>query len=131
TPEEAVGQIHRALRGTRGAAIAVARLEPDGRTLFCGVGNITAALVTPTTRTMLLSHPGIVGHQMGQPRTYENHLDPHGVLLMHTDGLSERWTHADVAPLLHYPPALIAAGLLRQAGTRRDDAGVVVAKGAW
>ncbi|WP_107469709.1 ATP-binding SpoIIE family protein phosphatase [Streptomyces mangrovisoli] len=130
TPEETVEQVHRALRGTRGAAVAVARLEPDGRLLFCGVGNITAALVTGTSRTTLLSHPGITGHQIHQLRTYEHHLPRHGVLVMHSDGLSERWAPGDLAGLLHHPPALIAAALLRQAGTRRDDASAVIAKAA-
>ncbi|MFD3450710.1 ATP-binding protein [Streptomyces sp. NPDC058691] len=131
TPEQVMEQVHRALRGTRGAAVAVARLEPDGRVLFCGIGNITAALVTTTTRANLLSHPGIVGHQMHQLRTYEQHLPSHGALVMHSDGLSDRWTAADLAGLLHHPPAVIAAGLLRQAGTRRDDASAVIAKAAW
>ncbi|MFD8733600.1 SpoIIE family protein phosphatase [Streptomyces sp. NPDC059618] len=130
TPEQAIEQIHRALRGTRGAAVAVARLEPDGRLLFCGVGNITAALVTRTSRSTLLSHPGITGHQMHQLRTYEHHLPRHGILVMHSDGLSERWAHNDLTGLLHHPPALIAAALMRQAGTRRDDASAVIAKAA-
>ncbi|MFF2998170.1 ATP-binding protein [Streptomyces sp. NPDC057950] len=131
TPEQAMELVHRALRGTRGAAVAIARLEQDGRLLFCGVGNITAALVTPTTRTILLSHPGIAGHQTHQLRTYEHRLPAHGILVMHSDGLSERWTAADLAGLLHHPPAVIAAGLLRHAGTRRDDASAVIAKAAW
>ncbi len=128
TPEQAMEQIHRALRGTRGAAVAIARLEPDGRVLFCGTGNITAALVTQDSRANLLSHPGIVGHQMHQLRTYEQHLPGHGVLVMHSDGLSDRWTSADLAGVLHHPPALIATALLRLAGTRRDDASAVIAK---
>ncbi|WP_329440824.1 SpoIIE family protein phosphatase [Streptomyces sp. NBC_01426] len=131
TPEQVVEEVHRALRGTRGAAVAVARLEPDGRLLFCGIGNIGAAVVTADSRAGLLSHPGIVGNQMRQLRTYEHHMPAHGALIMHSDGLNERWKPGDVAPLLHHPPALIATGLLRHAGTRRDDASVVVAKGAW
>ncbi|MGW3635592.1 SpoIIE family protein phosphatase [Streptomyces sp. NPDC005122] len=131
TPEQAMEQVHRAMRGTRGAAVAIARLEPDGRVLFCGIGNITAALVTTTTRTTLLSHPGIAGHQIHQLRTYEHHLPPHGILVMHSDGLSERWTAPDLAGLLRHPPAVIATGLLRHAGTRRDDASAVIAKAAW
>ncbi|MFF2364110.1 ATP-binding protein [Streptomyces sp. NPDC058122] len=130
TPEGAMEEVHRALRGTRGAAVAIARLEPDGRLLFCGVGNITAALVTSTSRSTLLSHPGITGHQMHQLRTYEHHLPRHGILVMHSDGLSERWSPSDLVGLLHHPPALIAAALMRQAGTRRDDASAVIAKAA-
>ncbi|MFE2922169.1 ATP-binding SpoIIE family protein phosphatase [Streptomyces goshikiensis] len=131
TPAQVVEEVHRALRGTRGAAVAVARLEPGGRVLFCGIGNITGALVTADSRTGLLSHPGIVGHQMRRLRTYEHRLPEDGALVMHSDGLSERWKPGDLASLLHHPPALIAAGLLRQAGTRRDDASVVVTKGEW
>lgn len=130
TPEQAIEQMHRALRGTRGAAVAVARIEADGRLLFCGVGNISAAVVTAGARSMLLSHPGIVGHQMHRLRTYEHRLPADGVLVMHSDGLSERWKPTDLAGLLHHPPALIATALLRQAGTRRDDASVVIAKAA-
>ncbi|MEV6570301.1 ATP-binding SpoIIE family protein phosphatase [Streptomyces sp. NPDC051577] len=131
TPEQVMEEVHRALRGTRGAAVAIARLEPGGRVLFCGIGNITASVVDAGSRANLLSHPGIVGAQMRQLRTYEHHLPAHGVLVMHSDGLSERWRPGDLAALLHHPPALIATGLLRQAGTRRDDASVVIAKGAW
>lgn len=129
TPELVMEEVHRALRGTRGAAVAVARLEPDGRVLFCGVGNISACLVTPVSRANLLSHPGIVGHQVRQQRTYEHQMPAGGSLVMHSDGLSERWVPGDLAGLLHHPPALVAAALLRHAGTRRDDASVVVAKG--
>lgn len=131
TPEQVVEHVHRALRGTRGAAVAVARLEPGGRVLFCGVGNISAVLVAPGTRAGLLSHPGIVGHQMHQLRTYEQRMPADGVLVMHSDGLSERWKPADLAGLLHHSPGVIAAALLRRAGTRRDDASALVAKAPW
>lgn len=109
----------------------MARLEAGGRLLFCGIGNIAAAVVTADSRANLLSHPGIVGSQMRQLRTYEHQVPAGGTLVMHSDGLSERWRPADLATLLHHPPAIIAAGLLRQAGTRRDDASVVIAKAAW
>lgn len=129
TPEEVMQHVHRALRGTRGAAVAIARIEADGRVLFCGVGNVTAAIVTAGTRANLLSHPGIVGHQMHQLRTYEQQMPAHSALVLHSDGLSDRWTPGDLSGLLHHRPAVIAAGLLRLAGTRRDDASVVIARG--
>ncbi len=50
---------------------------------------------------------------------------------MHSDGLTERW-NADAMPgLLRHTPAVMAGQLLREAGVRRDDAGVVVVKGDW
>lgn len=132
TPELAVQDVHLALRGTRGAAVAVARIEPEANRLtFCGIGNIAAVLVQADERTSLLSFPGIVGHQMRGLRTFEQPLPPHGALVMHSDGLTDRWNPADLPGLLQHSPVVVAAHLLRHAGVRRDDAGVVVAKGLW
>jgi hypothetical protein len=50
------------------------------------------------------------------------------VLLMHSDGIVDRWNPADSPGLLTRSPLVIAATVLREAGTRRDDAGVLVAK---
>jgi hypothetical protein len=50
---------------------------------------------------------------------------------MHSDGLTERWTPADLIGLLAHRATVLATGLMRQAGTRRDDASVVIAKGLW
>ncbi len=131
-PEEAVQEIHRALRGTRGAAVAVARVEPStGRLLYCGVGNIAGVLLGAESRTGLVSLPGIVGHQLRGLRTFEQTLPPGGALVMHSDGLTDRWS-TDILPgLLHHSPLVAAGQLLRTAGIRHDDAGVVVAKGLW
>ncbi|MFC1435563.1 ATP-binding protein [Streptacidiphilus sp. N1-3] len=132
SPEDAVQEIHRALRGTRGAVVAVARIEPEReRLLFCGIGNIAAALISADTRATLVSSPGIVGHQMRTLRTFEHPLPRDGALVLHSDGLSERWSPRDLPGLLQHPPVVIAAQLLRHAGTHRDDAAVVVARGQW
>ncbi|GAA2011321.1 hypothetical protein GCM10009839_01750 [Catenulispora yoronensis] len=131
-PEDILQEIHQALRGTRGAAVAVARIEPSaGRLLYCGVGNIVGALVDTEGRWGLLSQPGIVGLQMHRLRTFEYQLPPHGALAMHSDGLSDRWSVQALPGLLHHAPIVIAGQLLREVGTRRDDAGIVVAKGLW
>jgi hypothetical protein len=50
---------------------------------------------------------------------------------MHSDGLTERWQASDMPGFLDHTPLVAAAQLLREAGVRRDDAGVVVAKGPW
>jgi anti-sigma regulatory factor (Ser/Thr protein kinase) len=131
-PEEVIREVHDALKGTRGAAVAVARIEPDqGRVLFCGIGNIAAALVTTDSKTSLVSFPGIVGHQMRGLRTFTYPLPPGGALVMHSDGLSERWNPTALPGFLQHTPLAIAGQLLRHAGTRRDDASIVVTKGIW
>lgn len=131
-PEEVLSAVHSALRGTRGGAVAVARIEPaQGRLLYCGIGNISGFLVGPDSRSGLLSAPGIVGQQMRRLRTFEVPLVPGSALVMHSDGLSERWTTGALPGLLQHTPVVVAGQLLREAAVRRDDAGIVVAKGTW
>ncbi|MEU9382308.1 ATP-binding SpoIIE family protein phosphatase [Streptomyces sp. NPDC048279] len=132
SPEGVLNTVHPALRGTRGGAVAVARIEPGpGRVLYCGIGNISGFLIGDGPRRALLSAPGIVGAHMRRLRTFEEPLPDHGALVMHSDGLTERWDHAALPGLLGHSPLVVAGHLLREAGVRRDDASVVVVKGAW
>lgn len=72
SPEGVLGAVHRALRGTRGGAVAVARIEPAAkRVLYCGIGNVSGFLVHDGGRRALLSAPGIVGAHMRRLRTFE------------------------------------------------------------
>ncbi|MFF1697825.1 ATP-binding protein [Streptomyces sp. NPDC058257] len=131
-PEGIMRAVHRALRGTRGGAAAVARIEPAAqRVQYCGVGNISGFLIGHDARKTLLSVPGIVGANMRRLRTFEEPLPEGGALAMHSDGLTERWDHTTLPGLLHHAPLVMAGQLLREAGVRRDDASVVVVKGVW
>ena len=132
SPQGALEAVHRALRGTRGGAVAVARIEPAaGRVLYCGIGNVSGFLVADRGRRALLSAPGIVGAHMRRLRTFEEPLPEHGALVMHSDGLTERWDPGTLPGLLGHSPLVMAGQLLREAAVRRDDASVVVVKGAW
>ncbi len=132
TPEEVMAEIHLALAGTRGAAVAVARVEPDqGRVLFCGTGNVAGAIVTSTSKTTLPSTPGVAGHQTRSLHTFTHPLPAGSALVMHSDGLSGRWMPQDLAGVLPHSPAVIAGHLLRDAGKYHDDASVLAAKGLW
>ncbi|MGW6654887.1 serine/threonine protein kinase [Streptomyces sp. CB02130] len=131
-PEGLLRRIHAALRSTRGGAVAIARIEPAReRVLYCGIGNVSGVLLGPGSRKGLLSAPGIVGQQMRSLRTFELPLPPGGALVMHSDGLTDRWKADELPGLLRHTPAVIAGQLLREAGVRHDDAGIVVVKGAW
>ena len=57
---------------------------------------------------------------------------PNGVLevVLHTDGVTDRWDLAAYPGLVTHQPVVVAATLLRDAGVRRDDAGVLVVKAA-
>ncbi|GAA2854253.1 ATP-binding protein [Streptosporangium fragile] len=119
-------RIHRGLSQTRGGAVAVARVDRAGETAsFAGLGNVSAWITHQEGRQGMVSVPGIAGHQARTLRQYEYAVPPHSVVVLHSDGLSDRWDISAYPGLVTRLPSVIAATLLRDAGTRRDDACVV------
>ncbi|AGZ38534.1 putative magnesium/manganese-dependent protein phosphatase [Actinoplanes friuliensis DSM 7358] len=129
-PAVVVEALHRAIGHTRGAALAVAELDDRaGLVRYAGLGNIAGIVVgADGTRRGMVSLPGIAGHQRRQIREYDYPLLPGAVVIMHTDGIVDRWNATDYPGLITHSPQVIAATVLRDAGTRRDDAGVLVAR---
>ncbi|MER5446652.1 SpoIIE family protein phosphatase [Streptomyces sp. NPDC002766] len=131
-PAEILRHLHTALRDTRGAAVGVAQLDEEtGRLSFAGVGNIGARLRTDSTWQPLLSHPGIVGaHFPANVPVHESAWRPDGLLVLHSDGLPSRWVPPSEPRLGDHDPAVVAAVVLRDAGSAarplRDDASVAV-----
>ncbi|KLJ03284.1 ATP-binding SpoIIE family protein phosphatase [Streptomyces albidoflavus] len=130
-PQQVLEDLHRAMRGTRGAAVAVVRADfARGRLEFAGVGNTTTCVVTDGRRASLLSSPGIVGAHLPRARPVSADAGPGSVLVMHSDGLNDRWAADGFPGLFARRPPVIAAQILRDAGARRDDIGVLVLKQA-
>ncbi|MGW4500493.1 SpoIIE family protein phosphatase [Micromonospora sp. NPDC004336] len=131
-PAVVVQHLHRAISHTRGAALAVAEPDPAAGVLrYSGLGNISAAVLGAGGRRRgLVSLPGIAGHQRPQVREYDYPFESGDLLVMHSDGVVDRWQLTDYPGLTDRSPVVVAATLLRDAGTRRDDACVVVAR-AW
>ncbi|WP_326834903.1 ATP-binding SpoIIE family protein phosphatase [Amycolatopsis rhabdoformis] len=128
-PEQLVKRIHEGLRGTRGGALAVAELDlARGTVRFAGLGNIAATVVADGQKKGMISAPGVAGHQARTIRAFEHPLPEGASVVLHSDGLTERWTAENRQRLFAGTPLAIAAGLLRDAGVRNDDACVLVAK---
>ena len=120
---------HGALRGTRGAAVAVACLDEHTHELrFAGVGNISVSLHDGDAARHLVSHNGIVGSNVRRVQEFSMPLGDDAMLIMHSDGVGTRWDLARYPGLSLRHPALIAAVLYRDHGRERDDASVVVAQ---
>ncbi len=126
-PAALLQQMHQALRGTRGAAVAVAQINgQQGIVKFAGVGNIAACLLRDGRRRHLVSHNGIVGSNLRKVAEFAEPWEPGCLLIAHSDGINTRWD-LDVYPglaLCH--PGLIAAVLYRDFRRERDDVSVVV-----
>ena len=128
-PAALVEILHRAISHTRGAALAVAELDAGARLVrYAGLGNIAGTIIEGTGRRGLVSLPGIAGHQRRQIREYEYPLSPGAALVMHSDGVVDRWQPGDYPGLSSAAPVLIAATVMRDAGVRRDDACVLAAR---
>lgn len=132
TPAECLRHLDTALRGTRGAAVAVAQVDTGAGLLrFAGLGNIGARLREGDAWRALLCRPGIVGvHRPGTLREDRMPWAPDQVLIMHSDGLPSRWTPPAEPDVLFCDPAVVAAVTLRDAGSAarpvRDDTAVAV-----
>jgi anti-sigma regulatory factor (Ser/Thr protein kinase) len=119
---------HQALSATRGAAMAVACVEPGGgRLRYGGVGNIAGTLLGMGGDSRgLFSHNGTLGHVVRKFQEFEYPWGPEAVLVMHSDGLQTRWDVEKYPGLLRRHPAVVAAVLYRDFRRGRDDATIVV-----
>lgn len=113
---------------TRGAVAAVVEFDPDGTGVTCAsLGNIAGWVVGPMGRRGITAQPGFIGdRQKRTVREYAYPAGPGAVVVLHTDGVTDKWDLATYPGLLGRSPVVVAGTLLRDAGVRRDDAGVLV-----
>lgn len=127
--EQLMERIHAALRITRGAALAIAEIDPARQKLcFTGVGNISGCVVTQDSSSSLLSLSGTMGLNFRAARTHTIPWPAGAMLLMTSDGLKSH------TPVSGYPgiwmkrTALIAGILYRDYLRGNDDATAVVVR---
>jgi anti-sigma regulatory factor (Ser/Thr protein kinase) len=128
SPSRIIELAHEALRGTRGAAVAVVRVEGE-EVRFAGVGNITGSVITDATTRHMVSHPGIVGHQMSRVQEFIYPWNDRSLLVLASDGIKTQWRLDAYPGISRRHPTLIAATIWRDFSRGRDDATVVVAQG--
>jgi anti-sigma regulatory factor (Ser/Thr protein kinase) len=129
-PRELLARMHAQLRPTRGAAVGVAEIDLEKGTLtFAGVGNIAAMIVSDGRTQRLVSHNGIVGHEMRKVHEFSYPWSNGSSIWLQSDGLS---THVDPARypgVLQHHPSIAAALLFRDLSRGRDDSTAVVIHG--
>lgn len=128
-PKAILEKAHAALKNTRGAAAAIARIDRTQKTIcFAGVGNITGVVFTDNQARSMVSYNGTVGHRMQKVAEFVYPWSPNSLLILHSDGLAAQWDLNRYPGLAARHPALIAAVLYRDFKRTRDDMTVVVAK---
>jgi hypothetical protein len=96
--------------------------------VFTGVGNIAMCVCAGDKRRMMVSHNGIVGHNIHRSDEFRYPWPPEALLVAHSDGLDNHWDLAAHPGLAACHASLIAAMLYRQHSRKRDDTVVVVAR---
>ena len=124
-------RLHEALRPTRGAAAAIAELDPDRRTVrFAGVGNIAATVVTDGGTRSMVSQHGVLGHAVRKFQEFRYPWPAGSTIVLQSDGLGTRWTLDGYPGLVRRHPLLAAAVLYRDFRRGNDDTTVVVVREA-
>ena len=119
--------IHMRLRNTRGAALALARITHRAGTLdYVGVGNILTRVYQSPAPVHPVNRNGIVGSNLPVLRVYQYPWHPKNILIMSSDGISDKYNPEVYPDLLSKHPTVIADVLLRDYGRDHDDATVAV-----
>lgn len=127
SPEVALERMHSAMKATRGAAAAIAKINPETLTLdFAGIGNISCVLMRRDKSQNLVSHNGTLGHQLRRVQQFSYSYDHDDLLLMHSDGLTSQPRFGIPPSLLSQPPNVIAPFLFSEQLRGRDDATLLV-----
>jgi anti-sigma regulatory factor (Ser/Thr protein kinase) len=125
-PEGILERAHRAMSGTRGAAAACAHLDDSGAIAYAGVGNISATLASTDKTQGLVSHNGTLGLRAPKVQGFAYRRAEPALLVMHSDGISARWTRKSFRALMGHHPAIVAGVLYRDHAREHDDATIVV-----
>lgn len=124
-----LNDIHDALKKTRGAAAAIAKIDIRKELLtFAGVGNIGAAIVSKGFGRNMTSHNGTLGQVMERVQEFTYPWNRDNIFVMHSDGLVSRWDLETYPGIWSKPASVVAALLHRDFNRGRDDVTVLVTK---
>ena len=128
-PTKLLRDCHTNMKGSRGAALAVANIDFGLNTLrYIGVGNIAGSIFSESKRQHLLSHNGIVGSNMHKTQEFVHEWTENAMLIMHSDGIGTKWDLSNYQGLDQCHPSVIAAVIYRDHTRVRDDSTIVVLK---
>jgi anti-sigma regulatory factor (Ser/Thr protein kinase) len=116
------------LRGTVGAAVGLCWIDlTRGRLLYAAVGN-TVMRIEGEGNTHIQAVAGTVGLNFKPPRIGSAQLRGDDVLLLYTDGVSDRASIKDYPQLRYQAASTVADTMITRYGKRHDDATCVACR---
>lgn len=127
-PCELIRKIHELNKRTRGAVIYTMHIDfTNKQVTYCGVGNISAKILSAAKPKFCISYNGIVGHSV--PGVINNHVlqcNKSDLFIIHSDGLTSRWDIAKYPNITKHDRSIIAAALYKDFNRKTDDVTIAV-----
>ena len=121
-------RLHQHLKGTRGAVAGLCAIDAaTGRINYVGIGN-TVMRRFGKTETRLVSQDGVLGQNMRTPLPQTLQLDSGDMVVLYTDGVSDRFTSDDYPSVLHHAPQEVASNIVQRFGKDYDDAACIAVR---
>jgi serine phosphatase RsbU (regulator of sigma subunit) len=98
-----------------------------GRIDYAGIGNTTMRRFGKT-ETRLVSQDGVLGQNMRTPLSQTLQLDPGDLIVLYTDGVSDRFTSDDYPGVLLHAPKEVASNIVQRFGKDHDDAACIAVR---
>ena len=126
SPDQIINLMHPALRDTRGVAVSIALCHQSDNSLhYSGVGNIAGSIWDARSSHRLATMNGTAGLVIPRVQLFTYDWEDGGLLVMHSDGISAKWSLDRYPGLQSADPALVAGVLFRDHRRMHDDATVV------
>ncbi|BDU16573.1 ATP-binding protein [Lysobacter auxotrophicus] len=126
SPAQLLARAHEASRSTRGSAAAVLRRnDTDASFDFASVGNLQCVIDRRDDVQTLVSQNGTVGGAFPSVRETRVPGGERSLSILHTDGLSTRWSLERYPGLRTRHPQVVCGVLFRDCYRGRDDATIV------
>ena len=120
--------LHQHLKGTRGAAVGLCAIDlANGRIDYAGIGN-TAIRRFGHVETRLVSQDGVLGQNMRTPRPQTLQLESGDVIVLYTDGVSDRFTSQEYPGVFRHPAQEVTSNIVQRFGKGHDDAACIAVR---
>jgi len=121
-------RLHQHLKGSRGAAVGLCAIDATtGCVNYAGIGNTTMRRFGKA-ETRLVSQDGVLGQNMRTPLQQTLQLEPGDLIVLYTDGVSDRFTAEDYPGLLSHAPKEVASNIVQRYGKDHDDAACIAVR---
>lgn len=118
-------RLHNALNGTQGASVGLCLIDTESGSLeYTATGN-TVFKRFGEHDIRLVSRDGIVGHNMSTPQIQKLALNNRDLVLMYTDGISDKFRFESGSSAQHQQTSVITNKLINDFGKNHDDAGCI------